>query len=219
MLLSLSTSMPSVVMLTTVALLGGGSGRLLAEGRIAIDSIEQKSPPGAIAHDQTLIIETDRFGNQRELRIGHPGGTVTRAKPCTREDPGPVMDCVGKDLSGVDWGGADLEGGWFDDADLRKANLAGAHLANASFSAAKLNGADLHDAALPNADFSDADLSGTNMGGANLINATFMSARLGGADFTGANIINAEFMDAELDGTRWVDGLRCQRVVDNECRR
>jgi len=54
-------------------------------GTTVVDSIHQVSPPGAVGSEQVLIIENDELGNQRILSIGHPGGTITRPRPCKRE--------------------------------------------------------------------------------------------------------------------------------------
>ena len=170
------------------------------EYRVDVDSIEQTSPPGAVGHEQVLIINNDKLGNQQTLRIGNQGGTVTRPKPCKLASPAPGMDCTGRDLRGVEWADAKLSDARFDDADLRGALLAGAQLQNATFSDAKLDRADLRGADLTNADFSNARLDHARLAKATLVNATFMDASLPAADLSNTDLTNADFTSARLSG-------------------
>lgn len=187
------------------------------EYRVDVDTIEQSTPPGAVGQNQVLIIDNDKFGNQRTLRIGQPGGTVTRPKPCTLEDPGPGMDCTGRDLRGARWDNVDLSGARFDGADLRDASLRGAQLPNASFNDAKLDQADLSDTELINCDFNNAHLPAARLVNAQLINTVFRNAELAGADFSGASMINADFTAAQLDDATWVNGQRCASGSVGRC--
>jgi len=188
-------------------------------GTTVVDSIHQVSPPGAVGSEQVLIIENDELGNQRILSIGHPGGTITRPRPCKREEPVAAMDCSGKDLRNVRWDEAKVPGSQFDGADLRGASLTGAHLENATFNDARLDGADLSRARLINCDFNNASLSGARLNHAQVINSDFMDADLTGTDLTGASMINAEFMATRLQGATWVDGRRCREGSVGSCRR
>jgi uncharacterized protein YjbI with pentapeptide repeats len=189
------------------------------EYRVDVDTIEQSTPPGAVGQNQVLIIDNDKFGNQRTLRIGDQGGTVTRPKACTLEDPGPGMDCTGRDLRGAQWDNVDLSGARFDGADLRNASMRGAQLPNATFQDAKLDDADFSGAELINCDFNNARLTGAHLANTQLINTVFMNADLGGADFRGASMINADFMAAQLDDATWVDGQRCAKGSIGKCLR
>ena len=184
-----------------------------------VDSIHQESPPGAIHSEQVLIIDNDAFGNQRILSIGHPGGTITRPRPCKRDEPVAAMDCTGKDLRDVQWAGAKLTGSQFDGADLRGASLRGAQLENASFNDARLGNADLSGARLINCDFNNANLSGARLNDAQIFNADFMDAELSGTDLTDARLINTDFMAARLQGATWSDGRRCSDGSVGICRR
>jgi len=188
-------------------------------GTTVVESIHQQSPPGAVHSEQVLIIDNDRFGNQRILSIGHPGGTITGPRPCKREEPVAAMDCTGKDLRDVQWDGAKVSGSQFDGADLRGASLRGAQLENASFNDARLDGADLSGARLINCDFNNAGLSGARLHDAQIINADFMEADLSGSDLSEASVINAELMDARLEGATWLDGRRCAQGSVGACRR
>lgn len=186
---------------------------------IVVDSIHQETPPGSINSEQTLIINNDAFGNQRILRIGTPGGTITRAKPCKRDKPTAGMDCIEKDLRNVNWEKAKLSGSQFDGADLRGASLVGAQLENASFNDARLDNADLSGAQLINCDFNNATLSGARLRGARIINGSFMDADLSASDLTNATLINAEFMAARLGRAIWTDSSRCRNDSVGGCRR
>lgn len=177
---------------------------------IVVDSIHQESPPGSINNEQTIIINNDAFGNQRILRIGTPGGIITRAKPCKRDKPVAGMNCTNQDLRNVKWDGARLSGSQFDGADLRGASLVGAKLVNASFNDARLDNADLSRAQLINGDFNSASLTGTRLRGAEIVNGSFMDADLSGSDLANATLINAEFMAARLGRAIWTDGSRCR---------
>lgn len=187
-------------------------------GATLVDSIHQEMPPGAVNSEQVLIIENDAFGNQRVLSIGHPGGVITRPRPCKRDEPVAGMDCTGKDLRGVRWDGAQLTGSQFDGADLRGASLTRAQLVNASFNDARLDAADLSGAGLINCDFNNASLSGARLNDARIVNADFMDADLIGTDMTGADLINVEFMAARLDGAKWTDGRRCGQGSVGGCK-
>ena len=203
-------------------------------------SVDQTSPPGAVVSEQVLIIENDKFGNQRVLRIGGASGSVVVGpRPCRREAPTARMDCRGEDLRDVQWQGARLSSGMFDRADLRGASLRNARLQNASFDDARLDGADLtgarlvngsfvgaaltgaqlDGAELVNAEFADADLARADLRGASLVNAGFSGADLRGADLGGASAINADFVAAQLDGATWIDGQRCRADSESICGR
>jgi len=189
-------------------------------GTVVVDSINQQTPPGSSNSQQILIINSDERGNTQSLNIGHPDGTtVTGYKPCTPDKPTVAMDCSGKDLRQVDWHGARLTGGRFDNADLRGAVLKKTLLTNASFNNARLGRADLSGAQLVNCDFMNASLVGTNLNGADLVNCDFMNADLRGAAMKGARLVNADFMEARLDGAIWSDGRRCRKGSVGECRR
>jgi len=186
---------------------------------LVVDSIHQQSPPGAVNSEQVLIIQNDALGNQRTLSIGSPGGTLTRPRPCKRDEPVAGMDCTGKDLREVRWDRAQVSGSQFDGADLRGASLSGAQLENASFNDARLDQADLSDTRLINCDFNNATLSGARLSHAQIVNADFMEADLSRADLSEANLINAELMDARLEGATWMDGRRCRQGSMGACRR
>ncbi len=203
-------------------------------------SVNQTSPPGAVVSEQVLIIENDKLGNQRVLRIGgNSGSVIVSPRPCRREAPTEKMDCRGEDLRNAQWQRARLSSGMFDGADLRGASLRNARLENASFDDARLDGADLggtrlvngsfigaaltgaqlDGAELVNAEFADADLARADLRGASLINAGFIGADLRGADLGGASTINADFVEAQLDGATWVDGRRCRADSESTCGR
>lgn len=88
-------------------------------------------------------------------------------------------NCVGCDLSGVNWSGRDLR-----NANMNGVDFSGADLHNANFSGAKLTGVD----------FSKANLRGVNFSGAKL-----SGCDLSGADLTGANLDIASFVGCDLD--------------------
>ena len=203
--------------LATLCLLGVALDGLA--DTLVVDSIDQQSPPGALHSEQVLIIQNDAFGNQRTLRIGSPGGTLTRPKPCKRDQPVAGMDCTGQDLREVRWERARVSGSQFDGADLRGASLAGAQLENASFNDARLEGADLSGASLVNCDFNNARLAGARLSHAQIVNADFMAADLSRADLSEARLINAELMDARLAGATWTDGRHCRQGSVGTCRR
>lgn len=204
-----------------------------------IDSVTQNSPPGSVANNQVLIINSDKQGNQQVLSIGN-GTTVVRGpRPCSTDKPTQNMDCSGKDLRGVKWHGARLSASVFDGADLRDADLSGALLENTTFSDTKLDKADLSTAQIVNATFANASLSGAQLKGARLVNTQFMSSDLSNADLrnvslintgfmgsnlteanlTGAQFVNTDFFSARLGDVTWVDGRRCASDSESECRR
>ena len=201
--------------------------------------VTQTSPPGAVAHEQVLIIENDRFGNQRVLSIGGPGRVVVGPQPCVRENPIENMDCSGEDLRGVRWNDARLSSGRFDGADLRGASLRGAQLENASFDDAWLERADLtaallinnsfrgatliearlDQAQLINCDFIDANLSDSSLRGAEIVNTGFTDSNLTRTDLQGALLTNVHFDTARLSDATWLDGQRCSDDSTSVCQR
>jgi uncharacterized protein YjbI with pentapeptide repeats len=168
--------------------------------------VTQTSPPGAVAHEQVLIIENDRFGNQRVLSIGGPGRVAVGPQPCVREKPIENMDCSGEDLRGVRWNDARLSSGRFDGADLRGASLRGAE-------------ARLDQAQLINCDFIDANLSDSSLRGAEIVNTGFTDSNLTRTDLQGARLTNVDFDTARLSDATWLDGQRCSDDSTSACQR
>lgn len=203
--------------LATIFFLGLGLDAFA--GTTVVDSIHQETPPGSVGSEQILIIENDQFGNQRVLSIGHPGGTVTGPRPCSRDEPLAGMDCTGEDLRNAQWDGARLSGSQFDGADLRGASLNGAQLENTTFNGARLDKADLSGTRLVNCDFNGASLTEVRLNNAGIINADFMGADLTGTDMTDARLVNVEFMGARLEGAKWTNGRSCGQGSVGTCRR
>ncbi len=214
---------------------------LAVGGTTVVDSITQETPPGSIGTSQVIIIRSDDKGNTSTINIGSPGGVtvIGKPRPCKPDAPTAGMGCSGKKLGAVKWSGKRLTGGFFDDAQLRdadlghadltnasfigakleNANLAGARLSNCEMTGAHLSGADLSSTDLTNCDFTGADLRNTKIGRARLVNTDFTGADLREADLNGARLINTEFEGARLDGARWVDGTRCAKGSIGACRR
>jgi uncharacterized protein YjbI with pentapeptide repeats len=99
------------------------------------------------------------------------------------------------DLTGADFGRADLGA-----ARLRGAELRGADFAMANLRAADLSGAQLFEANLGAANLRLADLSGAELGRANLLRAELGFANLRGADLSGAYLVDADLAAADLSG-------------------
>ncbi|WP_018632718.1 pentapeptide repeat-containing protein [Neomegalonema perideroedes] len=123
------------------------------------------------------------------LRGAPPGLDASRSRA--------AFDAVEADLTGANLREADLEGGDFSKAILRRADLAEAKALSVSFRGADLREADFAYAKLSGADFSGADLRGTS-----LVFADLRGADLKGADLTGAFAPGALFFGARLAGAR-----------------
>ena len=88
--------------------------------------------------------------------------------------------------------GAQLNGQFFNGADLRRLNLTGA-----SFLGAYLSGTDLSGSVLDNVSFVGADLRLASFKGARCHKARFGNAQLDGADFRGADLSEADIANCE----------------------
>lgn len=108
-----------------------------------------------------------------------------------------------------DFGGASLDGVYFNSADLRDANLSYATLSSAHLNGADLRGADLRRAHLFNADLDRADLSGADLSGASLDDTMLHGAFLNLDDLLRSSISAeqleaARFTSIRLNG-EWAD--------------
>ncbi|TWT90530.1 Secreted effector protein PipB [Pseudobythopirellula maris] len=109
--------------------------------------------------------------------------------------------------------------GFFDDADLRNAdlncaNLVGISLMCADLRDADLSGADMYWVSLFEANLERADLRGASLRGGNIIDANFAYTKLQGADFGRDNlngmtdVTGTDFNCAEYDSsTIFPDGF------------
>ena len=133
-----------------------------------------------------------------------------------------TRDLSGKNLSCMDFIGANLYRANLYKADLRGADLSGADLYDADLYKADLREATLRRVDLRRADLYKADLREADLRGADLRAVTFIEADLRGADLRGAdlraatlrradlhwlNLILAnlfgDFEGAKLEGTKW----------------
>lgn len=103
-----------------------------------------------------------------------------------------------RNLYWLNLGGAQLQGGNFTGAVLKKADLRNANLRNANFTGAILDTADLRDAKLPMATLTGASLRGAQLDSAVLAGAQLRNANLDGAVLRGANFRKADLFDASL---------------------
>ena len=99
------------------------------------------------------------------------------------------------ELAHISLEGANLQGGYFRQANLSGLNLEGADLENAQLQGAYLRNTDLRNANLVSANFTEADLSE-----ADLRNANLTRADLTRADLLWARVEDADFRYAELTG-------------------
>jgi len=110
--------------------------------------------------------------------------------------------------------GADLQGAYLQDADLRGAYLQGAYLQDADLRGAYLQGADLQDADLRGAYLRGADLQGAYLRGADLRGAYLRGAYLQGADLQDADLRGAYLRGAYLRDAYLQDAdLRGEKIL------
>jgi len=93
---------------------------------------------------------------------------------------------------------ANLSGANFGFANLNKATLRGANLSCADLSYTDLSRVDLSDANLRGANLSRVDLSDANLRGANLSYANLRGANLSGTNLTAADLREANLGDTNL---------------------
>ena len=115
----------------------------------------------------------------------------------------PMVNLRGADMRGGDFMGAmirraDLSNSYLNDAHFYRADLREANLSRALAPGANLRGANLANANLAGVNLDRATLSEANLAGANLANANLDRATLAGANFTGANLAGASFNGANL---------------------
>ena len=125
------------------------------------------------------------------------------------------IDLRRKNLTGINFTGADLEnqdliGANLTKANLSNANLKGSTLQNANLTEANLFKANLSGASLINANLSNANLTFSNLISTNLVGVDLKNMNLNGAnlsrlnfseiDLTGVILTNAILMGANLDG-------------------
>ena len=156
---------------------------ILTDATISAKQLRQaKSLEGAILPDGTL------FGSQPT----HAALLVEDENALVAPDRRPSM--VFRDLSGVDWSGANLVEALMQGATLIDANLSGADLRGANLRASVLDGANL----------ADADLRG-----AFLLNATLHNCDLSGCNLQGALVLDTQLAQARtLDNVILPDGSR-----------
>ena len=115
----------------------------------------------------------------------------------------PMVNLRGADMRGGDFMGAmvrraDLSNGYLNDAHFYRADLREVDFSRAMASGANFRGADLRNANLAGVNLDRATLSEANLSGADLTNANLDRANFTGANFTGANLTGASFNGANL---------------------
>jgi uncharacterized protein YjbI with pentapeptide repeats len=204
------------VAVLTASLLTGGA-------MIITDQLSKQSDTEAVRRDNLRLVMEAVIAGTHNLSFG--GMDLTDRA------------LAAKDLKGVDFFGADLDGARLEWSDLScnmeyalpreiatsryepcadlgyasmvKTNLFGANLEGASLAGADLTGADLRDAILNSAMLSNADLSGADLSFAEVRWATF-----DGANLTGANLSELFLLDTAFDGvcfddsTVWPEGFQ-----------
>jgi len=166
--------------------------------------------------------------NDQHLRLLEQG--VTAWNEWRLQNPSEVPDLTGADLStknligvhfrnarlngmllrraclrGANLSAADLVGADLMDADLKLAILRGANARDADLTEADFSGADLSAANLQGADFwsanlSNSDLAGANLKEANLWASNLSEANLSNADLSNANLTNAALIETNMHG-------------------
>ena len=118
----------------------------------------------------------------------------------------PLVNLRGADMRGGDFMGAmvrraDLSNSYLNDAHFYRADMREVNLSRAIAPGANLRGADLRNANLSGANFDRATLSEANLSGADLTNVNLDRANLDRANFSGANLTGASFNGSNLSRT------------------
>lgn len=103
-----------------------------------------------------------------------------------------LPDSPKADLAGVDFTGAELEGAWLQDMDLRTASLSGARFVGAHLEDAILEGVEAPGAFFEWAFLKNALLTGSVMHGASFRKADLSGARLGDIDWEKVDLRDAD---------------------------
>jgi uncharacterized protein YjbI with pentapeptide repeats len=120
-------------------------------------------------------------------------------------EPGPGVDCAGRDFGKQDLSGRDLRGASFKGAVLSGAKLVGTQLGGANLQGASLVGADLTDANLDGADLTQANCTRAVARGASFRGATLDHALFQKADLTAARLEKAHGKAAVFTGANLTD--------------
>ena len=117
-----------------------------------------------------------------------------------------MVNLRGADMRGGDFMGAmvrraDLSNGYLNDAHFYRADLREANFTRAIASGANFRGADMRNANLAGVNLDRATLSEANLSGADLTNANLDRTNLTGVNLTGANLTGASFNGANLSRT------------------
>lgn len=195
--------MKRLLLVTTIAITSITSGFTIASPAHAwfFDDLRK------IINDRTQVVIKDSVdgvytnaGTQIKNKINCVvGGNCPAQQPVTPEVARQRMiqqflktkQCLGCDLSGLNFKGVDLS----------KAQLDGSNLSGSDFSGANLIGASLKRSNLKDADLSQSQLSGANLKKADLSGADLHFADLSRADLSGAILTGVNLGTATLTGT------------------
>jgi uncharacterized protein YjbI with pentapeptide repeats len=112
------------------------------------------------------------------------------------EHPHEQLDFREADLENVALKGAVLSGAWFNQANLRRADLSTANLQRADLSEANLREGNFHGANLSHAFLAGANASDANLHGVNAVQADFRGANLARSDLGAAHLAAAMWREA-----------------------
>ena len=111
------------------------------------------------------------------------------------------------DLSGIQFGAANLEGADLSGSDCSRCGLLGARLDGATLRGTSFDSAYLAEASISKADLSFAHLNNAVLRGASLKNAAFLQSDLTDSQFMAAKLEGAVFNQATLVGTDFTHSL------------
>jgi len=115
------------------------------------------------------------------------------------------VDFGDRNCRGINLGGVDLSGAWFNDSDFTGANFDNATLHHANFGPAEFVGANFQGATLSVATFYRTNLRGADFRYSDLQSTTFSRSRLEKADFSDAYLSGTNFLDLDLSQTNGLD--------------
>lgn len=154
--------------------------------------------------------------SSKEKIKGRPNVKTTKVKPAIdiqavltvigrrtysfRKGEDIPLDLQGTDLRNANMAEANLNGAWFNGANLEGVNLVQTQLEGAEFWGVNLKKAGLVSSNLEGAILERANLEGADLSGANLFGVGFRKANLQGVDMRGVRLYKTNFEGAYLNG-------------------
>ena len=206
----MDAGLPSILWVTTAALLGGGMALLLLGVRIA-----ERSRFATVPRDLGLAILSGAIVTFGFTVVSVVVDDRRAGREAARAELVDLQETIrsNSDVRGIQAIGSGLDHMYAPDHNFTAANLSAASLSfstltNSDFTNVHAWGLDLAYSDARDSTFTGADLNGADMHGADLRGADFGGADLHGAVMTGADLRGTVMTNADMGAVAWSsDGL------------